>query len=204
VESERRWLVPAVFVTVVALSLTLAAVLIGRSDAGQQFVRRAREVVGAEPTPTTTTAAPAVVASSLVADSFDPEGSDGEHDGDLPNLVDGDPTTSWDTEGYVSRTFGIKSGVGVHVTLPARAELGDLVITSPSNGWSASVYVADAPATDLGGWGEPVAQRTAIAPGVTTISLDTRGRSVLVWITDLGDAAPQARTTIDELAVTTR
>jgi hypothetical protein len=66
------------------------------------------------------------------------------------------------------------------------------------------VYVADAPAADLAGWGEPVAQRTAVTPGVTTIPLDTRGRAVLVWITDLGDSTPQARTTIDELVVTTR
>jgi serine/threonine-protein kinase len=205
VESERRWLVPAVFVAIVALSLTLAAVLIGKSDAGQQIVERAKKAVGVEPSPATTTSqAPAATVGDIQAASFDPEGSGGEHDGDLPHLVDRDPATDWDTEQYNARTFGIKSGVGVFLTLPDTVDLEGLVVQSPSNDWAASVYVADAPAASLDGWGQPVTQRSGIAPGTTTFDLGGRsGRVVLLWITDLGDSQPRAKTTIHELTVTT-
>jgi tRNA A-37 threonylcarbamoyl transferase component Bud32 len=205
VESERRWLVPAVFVAIVALSLTLAAVLIGNSDAGQEIVRRAKEVVGVEPAPTTTEVASTPVATAqLTATSFDPEGSDGEHDADLPKLVDGDPSTFWETEGYNARTFGIKSGVGVYVELPAAAELASISVLSPTTGWSAAVYVADDPPASLDGWGTPVTRHTGISPGTTTFDLDGhRGRYVLVWITDLGESVPKARTTISEITVAT-
>jgi tRNA A-37 threonylcarbamoyl transferase component Bud32 len=205
VESERRWLVPAVFVAVVALSLTLAAVLIGNSDAGQEIVRRAKEAVGAEPAATpATTAAPQDAPTIVQAFSFDPEGTDGEHDADLPKLVDGDPSTEWTTEGYNVRTFGLKSGVGVYAALPTAGDLRDLTIQSRSNGWSASIYVADAPPTTLDGWGAPVAQRSGITPGVTVVDLDGQhGQYVLVWITDLGDSAPRAQTALGELTVTT-
>jgi serine/threonine-protein kinase len=203
VESERGWLVPAIFVTVVALSLALAAVLIGKSDAGQQIVRRAKEAIGADPAPTTTEAPQALAAEGVVAASFDPEGSGGEHDADLPFLVDGDPTTHWDTEQYNARTFGIKSGVGVYLALPQSQPLQALTVDSPTNGWSAAVYVSDAPGASLAEWGAPVAERQAIAPGTTTFDLDgARGRYVLLWITDLGDGVPRAQTTIAEASLT--
>jgi eukaryotic-like serine/threonine-protein kinase len=186
--------------------LTLAAVLIGKSDAGQQIVRRAKEAVGAEPTPASTTSgAPITAATPLQAFSFDPAPGDGrEHDGDLAALVDGDNATSWDTEGYNSRTFGIKSGVGAYVALPTSTALETLTIQSTTNDWSAAIYVSDNAAATLDGWGSPVQERSAIASGTTRIDLDgRRGRYVLVWITDLGDGAPDARTTISEISVTT-
>jgi tRNA A-37 threonylcarbamoyl transferase component Bud32 len=202
VESERRWLVPAVFVIIVALSLTLAAVLIGKSDAGQQIVRRAKEAVGAEPTPTTTAEVPAVSAGIVGAFSFDPEGDAAEHDGELAQAWDGDTTTAWSTEGYNDRTFGIKSGVGLYVDLGAATDLDTLRVESPTDGWSASVYVADIAAPTLDGWGAVVTERTNIAAGSATFDLDSRrGRYVLVWITDLGSDVPKARTTMSEIIV---
>jgi hypothetical protein len=201
VESERRWLVPAVFVTIVALSLTLAAVLIGKSDAGQQIVRKAKEAVGADPAPTpTTTDAPQAALTGLTAEAFDPEGTAGEHDDAAPNLIDGDSSTVWDTEQYLDRTFGLKRGVGVYLSLPEQTDLESLVVDSPTNAWSATVYIADSPGSSLESWGQPVAQHGSMAPGQTTFDLDgRRGRYILLWITDLGDTA---KTAIGELSVT--
>jgi hypothetical protein len=58
-------------------------------------------------------------AKPVVVRDFDPEGRDGaEQPGTVPNAIDGDPTTAWQTDGYGSSTFGgLKKGVGLLVDL---------------------------------------------------------------------------------------
>lgn len=203
VESERRWLIPAVFVAVVAVSLSVAAVLIGQSDTGQQIVRRAREAVGVgDAGPTTDPPIASRVLPIAAAASFDPPpGDNDEHDSELRFLADGDPTTTWSTEGYERRDFGIKPGVGVYVDIGAEHDIDTVAISSPTNGWAASIHVASEPASTLEGWGPPVAQSAGVAAGDASFDLDgATGRYVLVWITDLGEGAP-ARFEIGELSV---
>src|SRR5690606_3138073 len=131
-----------------------------------------------------------------------PPGDGNEHDDELAFLTDGDPSTTWSTEGYNQRDFGIKPGVGVYVDVGSERELDALAISSPTNGWSASVHVASAPATALDGWGAPVAGASGVHAGDASFDLDgTKGRFILVWITDLGDGAP-ARFEIGEVTVT--
>ncbi len=126
--------------------------------------------------------------------SFDPPpGSQAEHDDELPLAFDGDPATAWTTETYsTSRFGGLKKGVGIVFVLDSAGRLDALTVTSPSKGWDAAVYVADAPRQTLGpdwGEGEPVASKTGIDGGTTTFSLHGRqGGAVLLWITDLGPA----------------
>jgi hypothetical protein len=204
VESERRWLLPAVFVSVVAVSLTIAAILIGQSSAGQQIVDRAKKAVGVDTTPTTTaTTADGTTIAALTSAAFDPEGDNEEHDSEAPFVLDGDPSTAWTTERYNSRTFGIKRGVGIYVDLGNTFEVGQLKVTSPTNGWSATVHVAQAPGGSVEEWGAAAATGAGIAAGVTTFDLDgAEGRYVLLWITDLGDGSP-TRASVGELSVTT-
>jgi hypothetical protein len=203
VDSERRWLLPAIFVTVAAVSLTIAAILIGQSSAGQHIVDRAKKAVGVTGTSTSVpTQANGTPIAPLASASFDPEGDNEEHDGEARALIDGDPATTWSTERYNSRTFGIKRGVGVYVDLGGSAKLGQLKVTSPTNAWSATVHVSPTAGGSLEEWGAPVASRDTIAAGETTFDLDgAQGRYVLVWITDLGDGSP-ARANIGELVVT--
>jgi hypothetical protein len=203
-ESERRWLVPAVFVSVVAISLALAAVLIGNSDAGHQIVRKAKEAVGVEQTdtqaPSTTPTAGAL--AIVAAGSFDPQGDQTEHNGEVQYLTDGDTATTWGTERYNDRGFGIKSGVGVYVELPSVADVRHVAVASPTSNWSASIHVATDKPDSLDGWGPALATRQNIAAGNTTFDVKgARGRYVLVWITDLGDARP-ARAELAEISVT--
>src|SRR3546814_18880409 len=92
VESERGWLIPAVFVTVVGVSLALAALLIGKSDAGQEIVRRARDAVGSGTIDTTTTIDTNAVVPVQRAAAFDPAPGDGaEPAAELARVFDGDP-----------------------------------------------------------------------------------------------------------------
>jgi serine/threonine-protein kinase len=208
VEPPARWIRPTLAAIFVVLALALAGILIGSTDTGRDLFSWAER---------STSTSAAGGAGSGASDStvrpieaiasFDPGGvgPPGENDGQLDRAIDGDETTSWHTESYNERTFGTKPGVGVVVTLDAESDLGQLLVTSPTRDWAASVYVAPAggavPST-LDGWGRPVDQRSGI-DGDGVFDLDgTRGRAVLLWITDLGDAPPRVRAEIDELSVT--
>jgi hypothetical protein len=133
---------------------------------------------------------------TLSATSFDPPPGDGsEHDGEAALAVDGDAATAWETEGYSSREFGnLKDGVGLVLTLSEGADLGQLLVSSPTTGWAADVYVADSPAADLAGWGEPVDSGSDLS-GEVSFDLDGSGSAVLLWITDLGDGEPRVEIT---------
>jgi hypothetical protein len=181
---------------VVVVALVLVALLVATTDLGQQLF---------EPDPPTTQAQEAGDAAVTVtgARSFDPEGSGGtaENDRLAPAAVDGQASTSWRTETYQSRSFGnLKSGVGLVIDLDSSSTLEGLAVASPTRGWAVTVYVGDGSATDLAGWGAPVARADGI-PGGTTLDLaGAGGSSVLLWITDLGDG-PTNRVEITEVAV---
>ncbi|MFZ6004481.1 MAG: protein kinase domain-containing protein [Actinomycetota bacterium] len=194
-QTERSWLVPTAVVVLVAVALGVAGLLIGRSGAGS-FFDGVRDAIGgksAEPTALTLTKATA----------FDPEG-DGHENDELADLVrDGDPATLWRTEGYNDRDITrLKAGVGIVVTVGATATLETLEVRSPTNGWRALIFVAESPATDLAGWGAPVATTDALPAGINSIDLEgARGAAVLIWIVDRGDAPGRAPAEIQEVRV---
>ena len=182
VQSERRWMVPTIAIVAVAVTLGIVGVLFARSDTGHKLLDNLK------PSDSTPSAPQAVPTPTPLA--FDPPpGSGSEHDSELPNLVDGDPSTLWSTENYNTNRFGgLKSGVGVVLQLDGAHKLKDLKVTSPSTGWSAEVLVADTAKPTRQAWGDPVATKKGIAAGSTTFDLGGRtGGAVLVWITDLGD-----------------
>ncbi|MDE3206893.1 MAG: serine/threonine protein kinase [Acidobacteriota bacterium] len=104
--------------------------------------------------------------------------------------IDGNPATAWSTDQYRSRAFGnLYPGIGLVVELSGSAVLHSLQVTSPTSGWSASVYVS---ATDVptgqpvSSWGTPTDSHSSIQ-GSATFDLKSRtGRYVLLWITYLG------------------
>ena len=191
---ERSWLVPALLVSLVAVALGLAGLLIGGSDARQDLFDLVDRVSpgggdgGPDPAPV----------AALDATAFDPIGGDGENGADATLATDDDPASAWRTEGYDSRPFGgLKDGVGIYAHLGRPRELDELVVDSGSQGWSAQVYVADEPASGLDGWGTPVAQVDG-ADGAATVDLgDARGSYVLLWITDPGVADDDGRHRFD-------
>ena len=134
--------------------------------------------------------------------SYDKFG-DGEHDSELPLLVDGNSDTAWSTEQYRSRNFnGNKAGVGVILQLDASHQVKDLAVFTPSRGWSAQVYVADAVGSSLDDWGPQVGAITAANASQLDVTLrGASGRYVLLWITDLGPKVGTfARVVIGELS----
>jgi len=193
-QTERSWLIPTAVVVVVALALGLAGVLIGRSGAGS-LLDEVRDAIGGRG------GGSASAIGITGAQAFDPTGDGRENDDRAPLVHDGDPTTTWRTEGYDDRDITrLKDGVGIIVTLERAADLDRLEIDSPTNGWRALVFVADAPAGDLAGWGEPVATTEGLPAGTNEIDLGgTRGAAVLVWIVDRGDAPGRAAAEIGEI-----
>jgi serine/threonine protein kinase len=185
---ERSWLVPTALILVVAITLGVVGVLVGRSDVGQEIFGTKKKAA------TNVTGQPIAFQAPR---SFDPPPGDGEeHDSELPLLHDGNAGTIWRTDRYDSSALGgLKNGVGVVLPLGSATELGTLQVDSPTSGWKASVYLADAPATTLAGWGQPVGT-------LSGTSLDLGGRkagAVLLWITDLG---PERRVELAEVRLT--
>jgi serine/threonine protein kinase len=173
---ERSWVVPAVLAIVVVAVLGTVAYLFWQSQTGKNLLS------GTTPSKATTQPVPL----APTARAFDPPPGDGaEHNADLPKLTDGDPATLWSTEHYDAGFSGLKQGVGFVLVLNGSQRLGHLQITSPTRGWSASVYVAPSPRSQLAQWGAPAASH--VINGPTTFDLHGKsGSAVLVWITDLG------------------
>jgi serine/threonine-protein kinase len=195
-QTERSWLVPTALVVVVAVALGTAGLLIGRSGAGGLF-DDVRHAVGGG---SGGAAGPLAITG---ATPFDPSG-DGEENGDLaPNIFDGNPATSWRTEGYNDRDITrLKDGVGIVLELGAPATLDKLELQSPTNDWKAVIYVADSAAGELSGWGNPVATTPNLPAGTNTIDLGgAKGKVVLIWIVDRGDARGRAPAEIQEARV---
>ncbi|MDQ3305738.1 MAG: protein kinase [Actinomycetota bacterium] len=196
-QSERPWLVPAALIVVIAATLGVVGVLLSRTEMGQGLfdaVDERRPGGSAErAVPITSTA------------SFDPPpGSGEEHDDELAALLDDEPATAWTTEEYRSRDLGgIKPGVGVVLTLGEVAELNKIQVASPTQGWAASVYVADQPVPSLAQWGEAVSTEEGIDGDVTFDLGGATGGAVLLWITDLGDGSvgPRVSAAIGEVEV---
>jgi serine/threonine-protein kinase len=181
---ERSWLVPAALIIVVAVTLGIVGVLVGSSDVGKQIFGTK------EDSPPARTEDLAITKPA----SFDPQGDGSEHDEAVGNLVDHDAATTWKTETYDTRDFAkTKRGVGVVLPLNQVGDLGKLIVDSPSQDWTASVYVADKPAADLAGWGQLVGQ---LGPQRTVSLAGHRGGAILIWITRL---APDRKVEIGEV-----
>jgi hypothetical protein len=188
-ERPRNWTGPALLIGLVLAALAVAGVLLG-SVLGDDLLG------GDEPTvPGVGNGDGGGEALALTAAAFDPEGDGTEHDGEAPLAVDGDLGTAWTSEEYNSREDfqGIKSGVGLTLTLDEVADLGVLGVDAAGTGWSAQVFVADAAAADLAGWGEPVAEQRGIDGPATFDLAGHTGGAILLWITDLGTGQAQAR-----------
>ena len=133
---------------------------------------------------------PASAVSISAVRSFDPLGRDGEENEARARLAaDGDPSTIWSTDRYNTRAFGgLKPGVGLVLELEEAAGLKRLLVRSGTSGWSADVYVAEGPASELAGWGQPVASRDNISGDADFDLRGAEGGAVLLWITDPGTA----------------
>lgn len=127
---------------------------------------------------------PPVAASLEIASaySYDPFGSDGEHDENLPLAYDGNPSTAWTTEGYKDDDLD-KAGVGLVIELTQDAEIGRIAIGTDLPGWEFSAYAGGGP--DSFDLDAPLAGPFNVAEDGTYQIEPTETRFLLVWITNL-------------------
>jgi serine/threonine-protein kinase len=196
-QTERGWLVPTVLLVVIALALGVAGLLFGRSGAGD-FIGGVRDAISGASDP--------VAIELTAADDFDPFGDDGaENPDEVGSAIDGDPATAWTTQSYNDRDITLlKPGVGLVLTAAEVGELDTLTLTSPTNDWSASFYVADRPPAAFDGWGDAVTTLEHIqADDAVKVDLQgSRGGAVLIWITDQGDGSGGDQVSIAEAVLT--
>jgi serine/threonine-protein kinase len=135
-------------------------------------------------------AAPAATEATITsASAFDPLGDGQEGDEFTANAIDGDRATMWTTEQY-DHNFpdGQKDGVGLALSLDREYDVRKVVVDTSQSGWGASIYVSDQPVanlTRLSDWGEARAKGSDLAASHTFELDGVKGRSVLLWLTQL-------------------
>lgn len=145
------------------------------------------------------------VVPGVVATSFDPQADpQSENDADAPRAVDGDPATTWSTEGYTDQLGpppGLKTGVGLVLDLGEERAVAQVVLSFVGTPTSVTLYVADEAPTSLDGL-EPVTQASADGPRLSLDGGGARGTHVVVWLTALPIADDgKFRGTISEAVV---
>ena len=136
--------------------------------------------VGPAPPPTARGASSDVAVEDVV--THDPFGGGGEHDDELPNLIDGDEATQWGTEQYQDRLSLLKPGVGVVFTVrgsPSRIELAGL-----SQGTRFDIYWSETFFLEIEDWSRVLSGRAG--PGSIVFDLPQRVDGLwMIWLTDL-------------------
>jgi hypothetical protein len=172
-------------------------------------IGRGRTPLGAVPEESSpTTAAPTQAASAEPlrasgATDLDPQGDDGDENGDLaPLAVDGDPTTTWRTSTYVQQfgPGGLKTGVGLVVDLGQARTISAVELAVVGDGTAVQVFVTDQAPTDVAGLTPAV---TAEVEPRTRVDLDApaEGRFVTVWLTALPAVDGGFRGEVGEISV---
>ena len=137
---------------------------------------------------------------SDAASDYDPQGDGKESSDQTQFAIDGNNTTSWDTEIYRDGFPGVhKDGVGLYVNAGSPISARRIVLVTATPGYEAVVYAANTIPDDLKGWTK-VSTRTKVKE-TTRIPLDTAGRRFryyLIWIVSL---PPGNRADIRELSL---
>ncbi|HVL31979.1 MAG TPA: protein kinase [Actinomycetota bacterium] len=173
--SEFGWLIPVVLILAAAgLVVTFGVRFVQDLADGDEATR---------PSPSPTVARP--LEAAAVRD-FDPEGNGEEHPEQAGRAIDGDPLTAWTTVGYRSSNPGDKTGVGLLFDLGTTEAVGRLRVQTTLPGWRAEVRVATTEPRSLADT-RRVADFVAATDTRVPLPSGTRGRYVLVWITNFAD-----------------
>jgi len=185
--NPRRWL------------LTVLAVLLLAGGAVAYLATRTEKGACTPAAPRSDGLTPVSLPTSA-ADDYDPQGDENESSEATQNAIDGNRTTNWDTESYETDFQSIgKDGVGLYVDAGSPISARRLDLTTPTPGFTSSVYAANEVPEDISGW-EKVSRDTEVSE-TQRIDLDAgtqKFRYYLLWITDLGE---QDKAEVQELAL---
>jgi putative peptidoglycan lipid II flippase len=162
-------------------------------------------------TPTSSTSSAAVSsapAGSIVkptkATVFSPDG-DADNPGQAGLAIDGDPSTSWQTDIYTDAVPfpGFKKGVGLMLQLPNSTVVGAVTIDTPGTGTKVEIRSASTPSPATLEDTKVLTPATTLKPGHNVIKVDssTSTSNLLVWISTLGTTDGKSRAEISEITV---
>lgn len=181
--TSKRLLIAALGLTLLAIGLVAVGFFLSGGSA--PVVPTPTTV---DPIPTTappvevTTTQPIGTATAGDAASFDPFGEGGESDQLLEALLDGDVSTTWQTESYLDPLSLLKPGVGVTVRLSGTP--GQIQMVGLSAGSVVEIFWSNELFDEPAAW-ERVAGANA-TPGSTTVNLPPRKDGFwLIWLTVL-------------------
>ncbi|ASU80666.1 hypothetical protein CDG81_23055 [Actinopolyspora erythraea] len=161
-----------------------------KDDSSQQQPSRSEESSAPAPKPV------AVTDSDVFVTEQDRDNRD-----EVELVHDGDPGTSWQTDGYNDQLgTGFKSGIGVVLTLDHPVKLTEVDVTSPSSGTELEVRTVSDESPQLSN--APVVGEGEISEETTSIPVETDEPTshVLVWITGLSQG-DRYSSQIDEIEV---
>jgi hypothetical protein len=129
----------------------------------------------------------APIATAVQARAFDPDGDRTENDDLAPNVLDGNPSTAWNTVCYSDEYLGGKGGVGVVVSLSAPSA-GSVAIDIASAPWILEVYSSPAETAPdtIGAWGISIASANGRDPDTVNVPIIDQSRHLLVLLRQLG------------------
>ena len=135
-------------------------------------------------------------------DDFDPPpaGDGEERKGSVPNALDDDASTTWETERYSSASFGgLKTGVGLLVDLGKPTRVGRVELVTTGGGATFELRAADKLGARAEDYRVVASGRANDEALVLTPVTATTARWYLVWITGLRSTDDGFRAGITEL-----
>jgi hypothetical protein len=118
--------------------------------------------------------------------AYDPQGTGGEHDADVPKATDGDPATDWATESYTSFD---KDGVGLVLDARRRVSPTAILLRTSAPGFTAEIRTGR-------NAGATVSESQIVGPRTMfPIAEGTSARFFVLWITD-----PNGRARVNEIS----
>jgi len=137
----------------------------------------------------------------LSATGFDPEGDGTENNAQAPRVYDGNPATSWSSEGYNSPAFGgLKKGVGVLLDLGQPTSVNQVTIDLGAGPVDVTVYSATKKSLD----GATAIGAASAATGriqLKAANAMPAAQYVIVWFTKLAPDGGRFRASISEIAL---
>ncbi|MDC9006628.1 murein biosynthesis integral membrane protein MurJ [Mycobacterium marinum] len=160
------------------------------------------------PTASTSAAASSAPAGSVVkptkATVFSPDG-EADNPGQADMAIDGDSTTSWETDTYNDPVPfpGFKNGVGLMLQLPQPTVVGSVTLDVPSTGTKVEIRSSPTPNPSKLDDTTVLTSATALKPGSNTIAVNASSptSNLLVWISTLGTTDGKSRSAISQLTI---
>jgi len=154
------------------------------------------------PATTTTTTTTAAAVRIRTATALDPLGDGDEDSAAAPLAVDGDKSTSWETDRYETAAFGgLKKGLGLAIELRQAAALSSARIDVAGTGGRVQLRTADAAQYD----GSTTVGSGAFSNGTVTINAKDgvgKAKYVILWFTELPATDGGYRLEVSEVRLT--